>query len=1018
MIKRPGSLDAVRIGPREGRTGARACMAALLGLAAWSSGVEVDLAPNKANSIAFDPMEARYVRVVIGSTSGGGPCLDEFEVYGPTGDENLALAMNGAMATASSCLPVLRVSKPSLDAPGDGDADLDLGSEDALGSAADDNLFKIANLNDGEHGNNSSWVAAGEAGEWAEIELARPTTVSRVVLSRDRGGRLKDRMPVEFEVRASLDARSWATVAKVTPKARPIRAKAAAPQIAAGVIPNPARIPLIDPSDEAGLLKHTFACEAASWWNYDHKDPIQRVFTLMQDMQRRFERKGLDVAAERLELAALKERKKSLTAGAKQPADSSALQALWLEARMAKRRLMLRDPDLEALSRVLFVKRHPLLPSHNYSDMFDSRFNGGGGVCVLEIPRQDGRLMPAAGHVATLFDAGEGIPRDAVLDYSARTVVFAHRPPGPIGAAYWHLMRMNADGSNCRQITDGPYHDYYPCVLPDDSLVFVTTRCRARFLCWKPQTMVLYRLDADGSNMKTLSFANLSEWGPSMMRDGRVLWTRSEYQDKGADYGHTLWAMRPDGSHPELVFGNNTTHCLMNGREVPGTSEICATLISHFGDFNGPIALIKPNNGLFVQGGPNVITPDLRGIGNGGRFRDPYPVSSEYVLVSHNPSQRFGLYVIDRYGNREVIYMDGAYGSMCPAPFRPRQRPPVLADTAEPRGEAKGRFVVANVYAGLGPGVKLGSVKYIRVCEELRSTLERREDGQLREVYQDFMNHYASPMEAGGPSGWPTYVAKAVHGLAPVAEDGSAYFEAPAGKVLYFQALDEDLNEIQRMRSVVQLQPGEVRSCVGCHEDRLHAPPQKRTVLPAQPAKLQPPPWGAGPFAYQEVVQPILDKRCVSCHAATHKKRINLTGMAANNSKGKSVPVSYQTLLKGGWVHHFNCGWHQKHSKAEPLTFGTVKSPLWAALAEKHKDLKLTRDEIHAIKCWTDLNCPLWTDYVHRSQRAELACAAGACPQPPSPGAPAAPRLEAPREAARPAEDVPLGTLLDDLELD
>ena len=33
------------------------------------------------------------------------------------------------------------------------------------------------------------------------------------------------------------------------------------------------------------------------------------------------------------------------------------------------------------------------------------------------------------------------------------------------------------------------------------------------------------------------------------MRDGRILWTRSEYLDKGADFGHTLWA-DPARRHP------------------------------------------------------------------------------------------------------------------------------------------------------------------------------------------------------------------------------------------------------------------------------------------------------------------------------------------------------------------------------------------------------------------------------------------------------------------------------------
>ena len=108
---------------------------------------------------------------------------------------------------------------------------------------------------------------------------------------------------------------------------------------------------------------------------------------------------------------------------------------------------------------------------------------------------------------------------------------------------------------------------------------------------------MLFRMDADGANIRPLSYANLSEWAPGVMRDGRILWTRSEYLDKGADFGHTLWAIRPDGTHAELVFGNNTPNCYINGREVPGTREICCTLFSHGGDHNGPIGLIDRAQG-------------------------------------------------------------------------------------------------------------------------------------------------------------------------------------------------------------------------------------------------------------------------------------------------------------------------------------------------------------------------------------------------------------------------------------
>ena len=56
-----------------------------------------------------------------------------------------------------------------------------------------------------------------------------------------------------------------------------------------------------------------------------------------------------------------------------------------------------------------------------------------------------------------------------------------------------------------------------------------------------------------------------------------------------------------------------------------------------------------------------------------------------------------------------------------------------------------------------------------------------------------------------------------------------------------------------------------------------------------------------------------------------------------------------------------------RHHKAEPMTFGTLKSKLWKHLEAGHKDVKLTRDEMHAVKCWIDLNCPLCPDYIQRS---------------------------------------------------
>jgi hypothetical protein len=401
-------------------------------------------------------------------------------------------------------------------------------------------------------------------------------------------------------------------------------------------------------------------------------------------------------------------------------------------------------------------------------------------------------------------------------------------------------------------------------------------------------------------------------------------------------------------------------------------------MISHFGDLNGPIALLDIDKGRFNPEAITSITPEVPWPGywsTSESFRDPVPIAADYILCSHAPRDRFGLYVIDRYGNREIIYLDETVGSMCPTPYRVVPTPPVLRDS-EPQAVTSttaeatewGQFAMADVYQGIDHVVPLGSVKYIRVAQEVRAELLEMPDGTYQHDHTPFMHWYATPVDKiQGPYGWPSYVAKGTWGLAPVEEDGSAHFYAPAGKVLYFQVLDKDFNELQRMRSVVQLQPGERRSCIGCHEDRRQAPLVRPGIaLRREPSRLDEPPWGAGPFSYEKAVQPVWDAKCVRCHNAQDEQGIDLTGTLDLDR----IPASYKTVIRNGWVHYLPWGYQAGvPSKAEPLTFGSLKSKLWKVLDAGHYDVKLSTEEMRAVKCWTDLNCPLWPDYIFRLNR-------------------------------------------------
>ena len=677
------------------RNASLAFLLVMLTLASKSLAAEPVITSTGPNNISFELQPAKFVRFMINASSSGQPCIDELEIYGTDGKRNLALASNGARVAVSSCL-------------------------------AGYSIHQSAHLNDGLYGNDHSWIAASSQDEWAQIELPEVVQVSKVVFSRDRNGKYNDRVPVGFMIQLSTDGKEWQKVTEVKATLAASKAKPSKP-------PYSSPVPLPDPVTWDGLLRYAFLCEKATWQRMnavDHLSPLKndrpalpggkpywsmlaslgpmsRVLMQMEELIGRLEEKGLSLTDEKKQLAVLYRKRDELERAGKN--DSAAQDALYIEARHAKRQIMLRDPELAPIQKILFVKRHPYLSSHNYSDVLDSQFKSGGGICILEIPRRDGALVPSDARLITLFDGSAGIARDPMLDFKAEKVYFAYRPEkSPVAgmSPYWHLMVVDAKGGQAQQLTDGPYHDYYPCPLPDGGLSFISTRCRARFLCWRPQAFVLFRMDLDGNNIRPLSYANLSEWTPVVMRDGRILWTRSEYVDKGADFGHTLWAIHPDGTVPELIFGNNTPNCYMNAREVPGSPELCCTIVSHGGDHNGPIGLIDPRRGPYDVSAITSITPDVTPQYNMSWlrhecFRDPTPVSRDYFLVSHAPADRFGVYVIDRYGNRELLYFDPSIGSMTPSLLVPSVQPPALSPLVQINADTDvGQFTVADVYEG------------------------------------------------------------------------------------------------------------------------------------------------------------------------------------------------------------------------------------------------------------------------------------------------------------------------------
>ena len=228
-------------------------------------------------------------------------------------------------------------------------------------------------------------------------------------------------------------------------------------------------------------------------------------------------------------------------------------------------------------------------------------------------------------------------------------------------------------------------------------------------------------------------------------------------------------------------------------------------------------------------------------------YRTPYPLSENYFLAAYSfdrAARRAGRQSGRTcsastwwiaFGNKELLYRDPEISSLWPVPLatrgagRPRcRRSSSRTTSASPRGPSSCRMSTRA-----GPPLPPGTVKRLRILQVLPKTTWHANDPPV-----GLAN--ASP-------------GKQVLGTVPVEADGSAYFRAPAGVPLAFQALDEHGQAVQVMRSVTYLQPGETAACVGCHERRSDAPPALPAALAAalagRPRRSSPGPTARAPSA-------------------------------------------------------------------------------------------------------------------------------------------------------------------------
>ena len=686
--------------------------------------------------------------------------------------------------------------------------------------------------------------------------------------------------------------------------------------------------------------------------------------------QRRAEGVKVDAPAKALE--AIAKEAEALPAGAQ----DAAARALYLKARWAVRQLALADPRLD-FDRLLFVKRQTYNSSHIYTDFFDGSSRMGGNLCILSPLAPDGQVTEL------VPDMKGGIYGRYDLSPDARRVVFAYKKPGK----GYRIFEVGADGSGLRAVTaDGEdeaamlksfghgYDDLDPCYLPDGRIVFASTRAKHAVLCHNAFTTTsLHVMDADGRNIRPLSTNTANEFTPTVMNDGRVIYTRWEYMDKGCGDVQSLWSMAPDGSHAAHVYKNNVSRpaTLIDARPIPGSgsNRFVAVGSPHMPLAVGPVILIDIGITQLTPEAMTNLTPEIRYPGHAGYFttnqgyyKEPWPLSDKLFLVAYNPEadpeapNGYGLYLLDERGNRELIYKDTAISCFEPMPLRARAAAPVLPPASElAKAPAGATLFMADVYQGM-TGIERGRVKYLRVMEDLPKPWDAS--------YCSPSNGDSLGLQNPAVSLNGHFVTKRVWGVVPVAEDGSAYFTVPDTINLYFQALDENYMELQRMRTLVNLQPGEQRSCIGCHESRMLAPTPRRAMALAQgPKAPAPQPGEAGPrmVDYRADVQPVLDKHCVSCHSGAEPKgKLDLSGEYTT-----LFSKSYEALITRKLINNIDVDPRDAYIPAEPpLKFGSHRSKMIERMrGDTPCAVKVSQEEFVRLVTWIDANAPFYGVY-------------------------------------------------------
>jgi formylglycine-generating enzyme required for sulfatase activity/nicotinamidase-related amidase len=545
---------------------------------------------------------------------------------------------------------------------------------------------------------------------------------------------------------------------------------------------------------------------------------------------------------------------------------------------------------------------------------------------------------------------------DVDLHFDGSRMLFTKRD----ARGNFQIHEISAKGGAPRQVSRGEQidvHNHDPCYLPNNDIIFASTACFQGVPCNKSKVALLYRMNAMGQGVRQLCFDQDHNFHPSVQEDGRVMYLRWEYSDLPHTFSRIMFQMNPDGTGQMALYGGSSywPNGIYSARGIPGKPTMFAGIVAGHHDCyrTGELILFdvargrRETDGVVqrIPGYGKKVQPliqDKLTARTWPKFAHPYPLSDKYFLTTCklNSTSPWDIYLVDVFDNMLRLHHADGWALFEPIPFRKTRRPTVIPDKVDLK-RTDATVVLADIYRGRGlAGVPRGAIKRLRLIT-------------LHYCYQGLGGQY-DRVGLDGP--WDV---KQVLGTVPVESDGSANFRIPANMPIAVQPLDAEGKAVQLMRSWLVGMPGEVVSCVGCHEPANTVSPARATLaLRRKPSEIKP---FYGPrrgFGFNREIQPVLDKYCLACHNGEKRK------------DGKTIPDLRRAKESKYRAGHFTPSYMALRRLIRTPTmepdmhmlatgdFHADTTELVQMLTKGHHNVKLGDEAWERLITWIDIQAP------------------------------------------------------------